>query len=123
MNPLLAQIATQASADILKLIEEKEKDILAAIHKMEEEANIQETRPKFNLGFKITVDLDKSLFDCDLSWNIKQTVGISHQIDDPMQEKLPIEDDETKITIVHGDTKIDTTAAEMRRVTKNLKKN
>lgn len=111
MNPLLQQIATQASADILKLIEEGNYDILKAIHKAEEQAQLQESAPKFNLGFKITVDLDKSTFDCDLSWSLKQTLGISHQIDDPMQEKLPIEDDETKVTIIHGDTKIDKTAA------------
>lgn len=90
MNALLQQISEAASTDLQDLIESGEKDILAAIHKMEAEAQLQETAPKFNLGFKITVDLDKSTFDCDLSWTLKQSLGVSHQIDDPKQDKLPL---------------------------------
>lgn len=90
MNALLKQISDHASADLASLIESGEKDILTAIHKMEAEAQLQETKPKFSLGFKITVDLDKSTFDCDLSWTLKQTLGVSHQIDDPKQDKLPL---------------------------------
>jgi hypothetical protein len=88
MNPLLAQIANQASADILKLIEEGNDDILSAIHKAEAEAQLQETAPKFAIGFKITVDLDKSAFDCSLSWSFKQSLTVSHAIEDEKQEKL-----------------------------------
>ena len=91
MNTLLNNIANKASEDLRDLIESGEKDILKAIHKMEEEAQLQETNPKFALGFKITVDLNKSTFDCDLSWSIKQTLSVSHQMDDPNQGNLPIE--------------------------------
>lgn len=88
MNALLQDIASKASQDLRDLIAEGEKDIIAAIHKMESEAQLQETKPKFSLGFKITVDLDKSVFDCDLSWTLKQSLSASHQIDDPAQGKL-----------------------------------
>lgn len=90
MNALLKQISDYACDDLSSLIESGEADILTAIHKMEAEAQLQETKPKFALGFKITVDLDKNTFDCDLSWSLKQTLGVSHQIEDPKQIKMPI---------------------------------
>lgn len=90
MNALLTQISEHASDDLKSLIESGETDILAAIYKMEAEAQLQDSKPKFSLGFKITLDLDKNTFDCDLSWTMKQTLGVSHQIEDPAQSKLPI---------------------------------
>jgi len=88
MNALLRQIADKASEDLSKLIEEGAEDILKAIHKTEEEAQSNDAKPKFCLGFKITVDLDKSAFSCDLSWSLKQTLGVCHTIDDPNQPEL-----------------------------------
>ena len=90
MNALLEQIANHASDDLKALIESGNDDILTAIHKVETEAQFQEQSPKFNLSFKISVDLDKSTFDCDLSWSLKQTLSVSHQIEDPAQVKLPL---------------------------------
>lgn len=90
MNALLKQIADHSSSDLSSLIESGEKDILAAIHKMESESQLQETAPKFTLGFKITVNLDKSTFDCDLSWTMKQTLGVSHQIEDVKQVRMQL---------------------------------
>lgn len=87
-NPLLLDIATKASKDLFDLIAEGNDDILAAIHKSLAEALLQETKQKFNLGFKIVVDLEKSTFDCDLGWNLKQSLSVSHSIDDPNQGKL-----------------------------------
>jgi hypothetical protein len=75
------------------LIAEANDDILAAIHKMQSEAQLQETAAKFNLGFKISVDFQKSIFDCDLSWSLKQSLSVSHQIEDPKQGRLPIKQD------------------------------
>lgn len=91
MNALLKQISEAACSDLAKLIEEGNEDILSAIHKAEEEAQLQETAPKFSLGYKITVDLDKSTFDCQLGWSFKQTLSVSHQIEDENQPKLPID--------------------------------
>lgn len=92
MNALLKQISEAACADLEKLMEEGSDDILSAIHKAEEEAQLQESAPKFSLGFKITVDLDKSTFDCQLGWSFKQTLSVSHNIEDPAQEKLPLDE-------------------------------
>jgi hypothetical protein len=90
MNTLLKQISDSACIDLAKLIEEGNDDILNAIHKAEEEAQLQETAPKFSLGFKITVDLDKNTFDCQLGWSFKQSLTVSHQIEDSKQPKLKL---------------------------------
>ena len=92
MNPLLQKIAEQAAADLTALITEGNDDILAAIHKAQAESQLQETTPKFALGFKIAVDWEKSTYECTLGWNLKQSLATSHKIDDPLQEKLPFAD-------------------------------
>ena len=56
MNALLKQISDHASRDLADLIESGSEDILKAIHKAESEAQLQETKPKFSLGYKITVE-------------------------------------------------------------------
>lgn len=89
MNDLLKTISTNAAEDLKALIAEGADDILKAIHKTEEEAQANETKPKFSLGFKITVDFDAASYNCDLSWTLKQTLGTTHSIDDPNQPKLP----------------------------------
>jgi len=99
MNALLRNIADNASTDIARLIEEGAEDILKAIHKTEEEAQANEAKPKFSLGFKITVDFDAASYNCDLSWSLKQTLGTTHQIDDPNQPKLPMDESEGTVTI------------------------
>jgi hypothetical protein len=91
MNQLLETIANQAAEDLKKLICEGADDILTAIHKMQAESQLQEVKPKFTLGYKIAVDFDKSAYDCDLSWSLKQSLSTSHHIDDPAQTKLPLE--------------------------------
>jgi hypothetical protein len=99
-NILLAQIAEKASADLSDLILEGNDDILTAIHKSESEAQANESKPKFSLGFKISVNLEDSTFDCDLSWNLKQSLSVSHSIDDPAQGKLEgINEDKSTVTI------------------------
>lgn len=99
MNALLRTIADNASEDLRKLIEEGAEDILKAIHKTEEEAQANDAKPKFALGFKITVDFDAASYACDLSWSLKQTLGTTHSIDDPNQPKLPLEGDGKEGTI------------------------
>lgn len=90
MNPIIQIISTKAAEDIVSLIAEGEADILTAIHKAQAEAQAQETNPKFSLGFKISVDLDKGEFNCDLSWSVKQSLGTSHKLEDVNQISLPI---------------------------------
>ena len=89
-NKMLKSIGEKAAVDLTAMIAEADADILAAIHKMQSEAQLQETTPKFNLSFKISVDFDKASLDCDLSWTLKQSLSVSHQLDDPNQEPLPL---------------------------------
>jgi hypothetical protein len=91
MNALLRNISDNASEDLRNLIEEGADDILKAIHKTEQEAQANETKPKFSLGFKITVDFDAANYNCDLSWSLKQSLGTTHRIEDPNQGKLQMD--------------------------------
>lgn len=137
MNKLLQTISIKAANDLQSLIEEGHDDILNAIHKMESEAQANDQKPKFSLGFKITLDLDKATFDCDLSWTLKQTLGVSHQIEDPNQPPLPGVGDAVanfatipakhegidSMTITSGSGEsVTITKEDAKRIQKNLKK-
>lgn len=118
MNALLQQISDHACRDLADLIESGSEDILKAIHKAESEAQLQETKPKFSLGYKISVDLDKSTFDFDLSWTLKQSLSVSHQIEDPEQPKLPGVE---SVTIKHGGKSVTMTAESMANALERVK--
>lgn len=124
-NILLAQIAENASADLSDLILEGNDDILTAIHKSESEAQANESKPKFSLGFKISVNLEDSTFDCDLSWNLKQSLSVSHSIDDPAQGKLEgINEDKSTVTIsTEGEEPVTMTTKQFSKAAKRLSKN
>ena len=94
MNKKLEAIANKASADLLALIKDGEAKILEAWNSAEEEAQIQESKPKFKLGLAIVLDLDKDTMDTSLSFGIKHTLTISGEMPDPTQPKLPLEVDE-----------------------------
>jgi hypothetical protein len=115
MNPMLETIAKQASEDLIDEFAEAEKDLLNAIQKAEKESALQESPLKFNIGFKISLDLEKRIVTNTLSWSVKQSLETSHQIDDPEQKKLPLE--ETKMTISATDMKpIETTLGELKKL-------
>ena len=90
MNPLLQQISDHACTDLADLIQSGEVEILAAFHKVASEAQLQEKKLKFPLKFNIIINPDDSTFECDLSWSMKQSLSVSHQIEDPAQEKLAL---------------------------------
>ena len=62
-----------------------------ALHRAVAEAELQETKPKFNLGFSISIDPDKGNYETKLSWTVKQSLSIEHTIEDTNQAKLPLE--------------------------------
>lgn len=90
MNKLLNEISTSAATDLQNQIADAEKELLAAIHKAEKEAALQESPLKFNIGFRISLDLDKRILTNTLSWSVKQSLEISHKLDDPNQPKLDL---------------------------------
>jgi hypothetical protein len=85
MNPLLETIANQAADDLKAQIKDANDDLLAAIHKAQREAQLQESPLKFAIGFRISFDLQKSTVTNTLSWNVKQSLETSHAIEDPAQ--------------------------------------
>lgn len=90
MNPLLKTIAMQAAEDLQAQFKDANDDLLSAIHKAQREAQLQEAPLKFNIGFKMSFDLQKSTITNTLSWNVKQSLEISHQIEDPNQVTMTL---------------------------------
>jgi hypothetical protein len=90
MNALLEQIAAVAPDQLRDFITNGAQDITEDMGRAMSEAVLQETSPKFTLNFKIQVNPDKNVFDCDLSWALKKHLTSSHQIEDPAQVKLPL---------------------------------
>jgi hypothetical protein len=90
MNALLEQITAIAPDQLRDFITAGAQDITDDMSRAMTEAVLQETGAKFTLGFKISVNLDKNVFDCDLSWALKKHLTSSHQIEDPAQVKLPL---------------------------------
>jgi hypothetical protein len=87
---MLESIAAQASDDLKAQFKDANDDLLAAIHKAQREAQLQEAPLKFNIGFRMSFDLQKSTITNTLSWNVKQSLEISHQIEDPNQVTLSL---------------------------------
>lgn len=88
-NPKITAIAIKAASELAGLIRESEADILAGMHKAAEEAQLQESKPKFKLGFTITLDLDADVAIYNLGWSTKVSRETSSQIPDPDQLALP----------------------------------
>lgn len=91
MNALLQSVCDQALTDLEAQFKESADELLASIHKAETEAQLQESPMKFNIGFKIQLDLDKNIVTNTLSWSVKHSLETSHQIEDALQAKLPME--------------------------------
>jgi|GEM_PF-4959538 len=120
-NTLLASIANQAADDLKALISEGNDDILTAIHKMQSEAQAQDAKPKFALGFKIAWDMDAGTYSCDLSWTLKQSLSTSHQLEDLNQSALPLDKfDDCPVTIKTAGGEVHTTAGKIKRVAAKL---
>ena len=91
-NEKLELIAAKAAEDLIGLVRESEAKILDAWHKAAEEAQTQESKPKFKLGFSITLDMDEDKMDCTLSFSVKHSLTAEHGIpgSDAAQPELPI---------------------------------
>lgn len=94
MNSKLKAIIEQAAADLVSYAKEGEEKILNAWAKAEEAAELNDTTPKFSLGYSISLDLDKDTMTTDLSWRIKESLSRTANIPDPNQVPLPLQVDE-----------------------------
>lgn len=91
MNPKLKAIAEKASVDLLALIKEGEEKILEAWNACEEEAQDNETKPKFKLSLGITLDLEADSMETALTFGIKHKLSVNTVIPDPNQIPLPLD--------------------------------
>lgn len=88
MNPKLKAIADKAASDLIQLITDGEEKILDAWNNCEEEAQAQESTPKFKLGIALVLDLDKDTMQTSLSFGVKHTLTIAGGIPDPAQIEI-----------------------------------
>ena len=88
-NPKITAIAIKAASELAGLIRESEADILAGMHKAAQEAQLQEAKPKFKIGFTIALDLDCDVATYTLGWTTKMSRETSSEIPDPDQLSLP----------------------------------
>ena len=91
MNPKLEAIAAQAAENLQDLVRGDEEKILAAWNSTSEEAELNETAPKFRLALTITLDLDGDKMETALSYSIRRKVVAEQKIPDPAQMKLELE--------------------------------
>jgi hypothetical protein len=96
MNPLLQTIKDQCVTDLAARWEEGNDEILAAIHRSQQDAQDNEADAKFNLSFSIKLDFTKSKVTTALAWSVKRSLEESHELEDPNQIKLPIEGEITQ---------------------------
>lgn len=90
-NQKLAAIAKRAADDLIGLVNDEEAKILEAWSACEQEAQDNETKPKFKLSLAITLDLDADKMESALTFGIRRKVSVDSAIPDPTQTDLPLE--------------------------------
>ena len=120
MNPKLSAISTSACSDLSAFIAEKESEILAAWNQAEQEAQDQETKPRFKLAFSVTLDLDADRMETALSWSVRHKVSCDKPIPDANQSDLPLEDETTVTLSTDGVEPITMTAAQFSKAARKL---
>ena len=122
MNDKLQAIAAKAAEDLLGLIADGDEKIRAAWSEAECQAALEETKPKFSLAFKITLDLDKNTMDSDLSWSTKHHLGVTSKLPDPTQPELPGVEPETVTMETDSGKSVVFSAETFRNIPKIIKK-
>lgn len=117
---LLKQILATAPDDLTRLLEEGGEDIEKALARSVAEAASNDQKAKFAIGFRIAVDVDNNTFECQLGWSFKQTLSVSHEIEDPRQTGLPFTPE--TVTIKTGDQEVKLTAEQMKQAAKRITK-
>lgn len=97
-NAKLLAIFNEAARNLCALVKENEEKLPEAWDSCAEEAQANETAPKFKLALSITLDLDGDKMTTDLSWGVRYKATAECAIPDPDQGKLPFKGVDT-ITI------------------------
>jgi hypothetical protein len=89
-NTKLNAISNEAAQNLCALVKENEAKLLEAWSSCEEEAQANDTAPKFKLALSITLDLDGDKMTTDLSWGVRYKATAECAIPDPDQRKLAL---------------------------------
>jgi hypothetical protein len=100
-NKKLEAIANKAADDLKALIKESEDKIIEAWDAVTDDAQENETAPKFKLGLAITLDLDADKMESALTFSIRRKLTVECTIPDPNQPPLPMDDGGT-VTLESG---------------------
>jgi len=84
-NVKLEAITAKAVEDLRQLIGEAEEKLLEAWASAELEAQEQEQKPVFRIGFAIVLDLDKDKMETALTFGVRHKLSIDREIPDPDQ--------------------------------------
>ena len=116
-NEKLNAIAAKAADDLLDLVAESETKILEAWDAATDDAQENETSPKFKLGLCITLDLDADKMETALTFSIRRKLTVECSIPDPNQTKLPLDG---TVTIKTGDKSVTVGTEQFSRALKNI---
>jgi hypothetical protein len=93
-NDKLKLIAEHAGNDLIQLIAEKEKELLEALYQVTEEAELQDKKPIFRIGYTISLDPDGDKMTTGLSFAVRRKLEIVRPMPDPAQPELPLSEAE-----------------------------
>lgn len=96
-NAKLRAIAQRAADNLMQSVAEGEEKILEAWHAAEEEAQDNETAPKFKLGYGIALNLEADAMETKLSFGVKHCLNMVDQIPDENQMELPTDEDSEEL--------------------------
>lgn len=87
-NPKLAEIAKKAAADLSAFIAESEDKLLEAWHQCEQDAQENETKPKFKFTFNVVLDIEANKMETALTFGVRHKLSRDQEIPNPDQAVL-----------------------------------
>lgn len=117
MNQKLLAIAETAAKDLDAFIRESEEKILEAWSAAEAEALENDAKPKFRLGFTITLDLDKDSMETVLAFGVRHKLSRDQSTPDPSQPELSGVD---TVTISSGGKEVTVTGEQFSKAARKM---
>ena len=119
-NAKLESIVAKAAEDLRQLVAEGEDKLLEAWNAAEQEAQENDTKPVFRIGFTIALDLDKDGMESALTFGVRHKLTINSGIPDPNQMEFPNGDG--TVTLKSGDESVTVPVAKFGKLAKKLRK-
>lgn len=123
-NPKLTAISDRACNDLAGFIAEAEEKLLEAWNSCAQEAQDNETKPKFRMAMSITLDLDLDTMETALTFGVRHKLSRDGQIPDPAQTELELgADEDTGVTIsTEGMEPVTITGKQLSKLAKGVAK-